>query len=268
LILNEWAGLLGRRKAAPVVPADKIAHAKQHEADRVALINEYLNQSQPKVVETSNLLAVLGKLEQVTFVDGQVAKLIFIKRDPAGKELMSVPLSFSMLSTFRTGQDKYYLLMQECFIHHFEKRAQDKNIPEEEKKLISVVLPTAKETLEAARAIHATLTKLNKGQLNFLIDLFLQLRRTDVPVEDEMISDNPQGWDPAKVPSVLIYIASFDEKNRNNPATENDRQWMLSEYAFYRLMHQQLYDLETYLDYEKGVQQKKKEVLDEIKRGR
>ncbi len=256
---NEVGAFLAKGKVRVVTPANEDA-AKKVEATRAALLQEYLQKNQPAIQ------TLLGKAERVQFVDGHVAKIVFVKRGEGGGVTEMLPASLSMLVTYRTAMDKYFLVLQDCFLEYLNARLDKKREGTEDKKLLASIRPDVSEHLDGSRGVNSILARLNRGQVDFLIDLFLQLRRSDIPTEDEMIPDKAENWDPAKVPSVLIYVADYEAKNRGKRELEGSVETMMNEYKYYRLLHSQLYDLENYLNEEHKTAAKTKLIVDALKK--
>ncbi len=236
---NEISSLVSRPR--PTVAAGKLARATGLNKERRALIAEYLIKNEPKGIPA--IQDRIGKLTDVAFVDGNVSRLIFTPA--AGAQLDRMPISLSALTTFRTNVDKYFIIVQGCYLSHLLDRKEDKKKGAESKELLDAVYPIAHDLYTGSLAVNSLLSRLTKGQLDFLLDLFIQLRTQEIPVEEEMSSEDLATWNPKKIASIVSYIESRIEK-----ADKKSAQTMLADYQYYRLMHRQLYELEEYLSEE------------------
>lgn len=234
-LANEISSMTSRRGGSNVAPALQ-ARAKELNEARKKLLADYLN--------GLNLTKAIGELVDVVFIDGHVQTLWFApKENPQAR----TPVSLSSLINFRTDFDKYFIVIQGCFVSYLNERAEDKRPGKESKELLAAVRPLAQELYDGSLGVHAIYSRLTKVQLQSLIDLFLQLRANDIPTDEEMSPEPLEKWDPSKNPSIVTYIESRLAKD---PA--KDKNILLADYRYYRLLHRQLYDLEDYLNEEKS----------------
>lgn len=267
-LVDEYAAYLGRkadyeRTARPAASATPRAAALERE--RRAMVAAYIGVNQPLEANVPSIEKKIGNLETVQFVDGQVVRLLFVKRDKDRKILDVLPVGLSMLTTFRTDKDKYYLVVLDCFDTYVADRIADKRKGPEPKATLELVKTDTDDTLAGGKRAHQLLASLSVKQMDFLIDLLLQTNAADVPTDEEMIPESPATWDPKLQPSVVAAISAFADKNAGDKSKADAVRERLGDYKFYRLMHQQLYELENYLVEEKKLEAQTRSIIRDVK---
>lgn len=263
-LVEEYAGYLAKRSQPGYSYASDAAAARRMEERRRAMTAHYLQSLQPKDQPGGTIESKIGGLERLEFVDGQTTQMLFVKRNPAAGNAIAeaLPTSLSMLATYRSGEDPYFVAILSCFEQYVTDRAEDRRPGKEPKEKLLGILRDLREKLAGARQVTLALDRLSKPQVNFLIDMFLQMAGTEVPGEDEMATDFGDG---KAVPSLPSYVFAFDEANRNNPAKAAELQGKLLDYRFYKLQHEQLFRLEDALESEAKMSATTDRVLKDIK---
>ncbi len=230
----------------------------------------------------------LGLLSSVDFVDGRIIKVYFT----AGN--FEYPLSYSILSTFRTQRDKYFLITLECLRHHLDTKATEKKPADAGYQSVAqYLLPVVTERLKVAGTIHSLLKTLSREEEHALLDLFLALQDGELPASEEMqIPDDPKKWNvgdaPPSFPAFAYQRSDNAIRNRNSfldsrkfslakrdsvSALLNERkaaqamapvEELLADYQFYKLYFDQTEQLMDFLIEEKHREAIEKKILKDM----
>lgn len=263
-LVEEYAAYLTRRSQPGFSYAADAARAKRMEERRRAMAAHYIQALQPKDQPGGTIEAKLGSLERLEFVDGQTTQMLFVKRNPAANNAISeaLPTSLSALATYRSGEDPYFVAILGCFEQYVTERAEDRRPGKEPKEKLLGILGDLREKLAGAQQVNRALDRLSKPQVNFLIDMYLQMAGPNVPSDEEMATDLGDG---KAAPSLPMFVFAFDEANRKNPAKAGEVQGKLLDYRFYKLQHEQLFRLEDTLESEAQMSAKAARVLKEVR---
>jgi len=238
--------------------------------------------AQVKGIVPESVLAKLGEIESIDFIDGKILKIYF---QPAGEK--PFPVSASLLSTVRTLRDKYFIIVLECIRHHVATVAADEKAKDKDYHGIAqYLLPALNERVKEAGKIHERLGTLTRAEFDGLLDFFLTLQLGDVPSAEEMETpDDPSAWKIGASPSFPAYVfkqtaLTVEVRNRwlsgrasallrgdKNAVSATEKEAaavmapveeMLADYQFYRLAQDQLDQLQDFL-----VEAKEREVVDQ-----
>lgn len=215
----------------------------------------YINQNEPRAETGSKIFDILGGLTRAEIFDSYVTRLLFKSSEA------TIEFSLSMAITFRTGEDPYFLQTLEHILHQFEVNLENlvykknssgeiiysnegvgaklkvwkwgsepqpvkRKLSAEEKQTVEeyeVAIKVMREKFQEAQFAHQQLSKLQPEQLDFLISLLLQARKSDIPVDSEI--------------SNIIFQSEQSEQT----------QW---DAIFYQQMNRELYKLSDYLAWE------------------
>ncbi len=222
-------------------------------------------------IQVQPLEVQLGNLQRVEISEGYVTRLIFMK----GEERM--PLHTSMVAHVRSGLDKYFVIMFGFFHEELESQLaasyerdekdgsflkdeqgnrilRDKSEKNRERVMrLEKVESFISKRFEDAVRVNKGLLNLHLSQLTFLMDLLLQLRGEDVPVQGEM---------GALKELVAPEMTEVLEKNRSEktpitrlPKLGLDLEALQNDLVFYDDMDDQLNKLQLQLELEKGRRQ-------------
>ncbi|MBY0370967.1 hypothetical protein K2X33_09790 [bacterium] len=166
----------------------------------------------------ADLLQRLGHVHRVDFADGEMLRVHFTKNpaitlDASNSDASeSLPLSLSMLTTYRTGKDKYYILVLHCFDRYLQKVRDSQTASEDQKKFSEFVQDAVAKRRTGAESINGLLRQLSNTDLNNLIDFFLQVNVKSIPTEDELTPpDEPNNWKPGTSDSLAGYFFFLTE---------------------------------------------------------
>lgn len=222
-------------------------------------------------VLTPSIREALGDVVSVDYADGRILKIYF---RPAGKDAYAV--SASLLSTFRTSRDKYFLIVMECVRHHAATVAYDNEYKDKGYQGIATyLLPSMNARVKEAGLIHQRLASLNPADLDAVLDLFLILQQGDLPTSEEMdVPDDPKAWKLGDSPSFPTYVfrktevkvqvrdrwldgrASALRRDDRNAVAATEREAaaamapveeILADYQFYHLAQEQMDQLQDFL---------------------
>ena len=276
-LVDEFRGqmILAKRRQAVSASSDA-ATAKAIGAD----LEAYISRNEPRASGQASIEEAIGRIYQIQAVDGIVTKLRLTKRSGVklGDEAQladqeSLSLTLSMLAGFRSGRDRYFLDIQDCFLKHLEtelassraaKAALEDTWVEKrreagKKKLVALasriavlseVQADAERKFKGAVFANDTLAKLSMPQLHFLIDLFLQLRGKDIPVARE-------------ITAFSMYVSVAEKR----AADEASKTLLDGDFVFYKALHEDLYNLEDHLTEERKAEAQHKAVMNEIRAG-
>lgn len=249
-VVTDFVTLVLENKNAKTQPTEKMLELQKR---RISILLPYLKAPYPRIQE------VLGNLVGVDYIDGHAMKLRFEakrKNDKGEEVILPVQLSLSMLITFRTKRDNYYLATLEALLAYCQENPGNNT---------NFVVPHLKDALEGATIAHAQLTRLLPWELDYLIDLFLQLAGSDIPLPVELASpENLKEWKPKEYPSIRAYIYS-QSKLENTEKIPPHLQEMYRDLDYYALMDQQLNQLEDFLRAYKDQSQENEKSLKLIK---
>lgn len=240
-------------------------------------------------IVSQGIQAKLGKVSRVEFSDGRVMKLVFRQAD--GREL---PASFSMLSTYRTVRDRYFLLTLECVRRHIETNsAPDSKTDADYRSLTQFLLPKFTEYLQSAGKIHNLLATLSRSELGELLDLFLVLSDGDLPTSIEFsVPDDVKTWkagtNPPSFPA-WVFRATAEDMAAEESALKQQKALLkkrdtkaaqlaaaqataararldvpLSDYQYYHLMHKQMDQLQEWLEEEAQREAREQKRMDDM----
>ena len=261
--------------SAPL-PENTAENAGMNIVVRTNLLANYIGMTQPKGGEqvsegeapsppSQTIEAVLGQLYRVDVFDDVTTKLRFSKLNlPVGSlqavaSTEEVALSLSMLINVRTELDTYLVFVLGYVHEALEKKKADLitqkaafeehgvwtwektqyDSVNEQLSQLEPVLSHVHEQYEGAKWANKMLSGLSPKQLDFLIDLMLQLRGDDIPV----------AADAQK-------LAGLAEKNSDK---------YMDDYQFYKTTHEELYRLENYLDAERQMEAKVQGIIQRMK---
>ena len=229
-------------------------------------ISEYIKENEPKAAKS--IEEILGKLEWAEVYEGHVLRLVFGK--PA-----KIKMSLSMLVTFRTDEDAYFLESLSFFLDRYQRayddirykkdkngkfeydKKTDRKIP---KDIEDVNMSKIREIIRGRRYVSSRLdgaikankamTALSPRQLHFLIDLLLQLRGNDVPVVED----------------VDLFIKATTIVSKKDPSKYVDPAVSVTnDIAYYKQLHNELYKLEDFIRRESSALELHQETLKAIR---
>lgn len=203
---------------------------------RVKEIQNYLDLQMPRSAD-QKIAQILGTVSSAEVVDGYVTQVNFSAEK-------SFPLTLSSLVTFRTGEDDYFLQVLDCVgefvsssIEVYERQVaeakSDKNkksnsdatsLEKETLPMLKGVYGFASEKFLGAIQVHERLVRLSTPQVNFLLDLFLQMNATDIPAETE-------------IEGLKSYLVQMAQDGKSN----------LVDFQYYTTEHEQLSRLDDKL---------------------
>jgi hypothetical protein len=246
---------------------------------RTELIASYINENIPKNIKTKvnendervetsvSLIESIGHLYRVDVYDDVTTKLRFTKDDmPLGslkplRDDKEIALSLSMLINIRTELDNYLVYVLSYIVERLEARKV--NIKqkmsdlqdwgglwgsekvehaalESDLTLLNSVLVHLQEKYEGALLANQILYQLDPKQIDFLIDLLIQLRGGDIPVMEDIET----------LKTIVTSSTNIDH---------------VMDYNFYKKLSDELYRLENYLTAERAMKKKVAEVISNIK---
>ena len=268
-------------------------------------LNDYVGAFEPRAEGLGRLESVLGRIARVEIFQGRVVRLLFQKSQGP-----LIKLSLSSLVTIRTGEDPYFLQTLDYFIGRlqdeidslrYQKNAEGEFVfdnegfgkvkiwnwakepqrklrrlskkEEENLKKIDSVVSVVKELSSEAQTIHHVMEKLSTEQIEFLLDLFLQLRGAEVPNDTEVqgfISYAGQiGNEFEKLNNQIVEGAKDRELTAGEKAklqaAESKSDQVQADILFYLQTHRELQKLVDYLEWERAAVQKTKETVEKLK---
>lgn len=240
-----------------------------------------------------DLFDVLGDLYAVEIQAGRVRRLAF--KDEDGQV---TKISLSMLITFRTGEDLYFVLANQFLSSHAKNTLEDyykvnsagepimdKKDPskratvrfdstEERARFIrhQALVPILEADFAHAQDINLKLSRLSPSQIHYLLALLLTLQWNDLPAPGETVYLEDE-WSFGRL------VAEESERlhalNRDLP---NDRHLSFSDalglsidqansdWRTYHDLERQLYQLEEFLVEEQGTRQIQEKRLQRLKK--
>ena len=290
-------------------------------------ITQYVGEKSP-LKKGQSVMDILGEITELGVVEGIVGEVVFKNNK------MEVPLKFSMMLTFKSDEDDYYLDIQEMLINYLKEQNEVFNrqieymnessssiwfknqlkltvsfwkdtflkggditqarvnafrhdlerklnldrtkyflegIKLENIDLVSYmkkriklnleVLPYMEKNYTQSLAINQKLKQLSEKQVNFLLDMMLQLRKTDLISDIEITGT--EGDETTLTRKIYDKIAQIehdlkgldisDRAQRNTLV--NLKREMDTDYYYYKIMGDQLYRLEKNLRTDKSIQE-------------
>ncbi len=223
---------------------------------RVELVQSYLRANEPKE-ERTNIEAVIGRVDKVEVLDGFISKIYF-------KGEQNIGLSLSMLITFKTGRDDYFIDLlsglkrvvayitakdkeEDAETERLWRGDRQGEIPLPKPELVKIL----SEKLIGARYANHILKKLSRKQINFLLDLFLQGMGSEIWAQSE-IQFSDGGNEKSSTYAKIVEGALSDTfvKNQMN----GDKQTVQNDMVFYSLIDKQLTGLEIFLRLRSGIE--------------
>jgi hypothetical protein len=269
-LTEEFAAMRARNKASDAAEAANDAKTALLSG---AAIEAYILRNEPRAPGQPLIADILGHMYQVQAIDGVVTKIRFTRRgdvklgatDVLG-DADATSVTLSMLAGFRADRDRYFLDIQDCFVDYLESQAAaaakdkkelddtwvEKHTAAGKEKMaklderiamLAQVKSEAVAKYDGAKAAAQLLGRLSRAQVNFLLDLMIQLRGNDIPVEDEM-----------RTYAMYSSVAAKSDVNKD--------------FVFYHALHEDLYQLSDALSEEKKNEENQKTVLEGIRSGK
>jgi len=184
---------------------EHLKSVKVQTASSSATALEFRLVSELRPLLPSSATQKLGTLAGLDFIDGKITKLFFLT--PNGEEYA---VTFSLLTAFRTRQDKYFLVTLECLRRHLEIHANDEKPADAEYQSVAkLLLPVITHKLKEGSQIHQRIGTLTTSELHALLDIFLVLQGDDLPAPEELQSpDDPKTWKPGQSPPSFSTLMS------------------------------------------------------------
>lgn len=243
-------------------------------SERIQKVESYLKTQDPMAQQepTQQILTRLGTLKDVEMVDGHVNRLRFQSALPGSPE---VSLTLSMLVTYVTESDLYFLSLSRTILTFVEKRlekttARKKELDamwwhnaSEKKENVQIsgllaldqkILPLLKAKYDGAVVVHQLLDRLESRQVRFILDLFLQHQVPDCLSVAETAPLSDSELSPFQS---IMQSAQADQQLNQNEVQED--------ILYYQLLEQQLGSLTLYLEEENAKLEAHGKDLDALK---
>lgn len=105
-----------------LTPQEKKITSTQEQNLLIDLIKTHL-QATPKTTTTKSISQLIGEPTKIDFHDSVVRRIQFTRKDSAGKE-SKLPMSLSMLVSFRSDRDEAFVKVQSCLVNYLKAQQQ------------------------------------------------------------------------------------------------------------------------------------------------